>query len=194
VEKAELAKYWPDGVSVSVTEYEPKAVAALDGLYHIDGRGRPFKKLDPGESPALPIVSGLTADDLLSGGPLVQEGLAEVFRLVELLERRSDEFKLANISEIHYDQDRGMTLFTRDGGLEIKVGSGAFAEKLLRLGRVAAHLKLTGRLGDLEYLNLDCPPRVTGRFRAGRSAPGPAGPGDRAASEGASETPAQGEG
>jgi cell division protein FtsQ len=168
VESAELTRYVPDGVSVAVTEYEPKALASLDNLYYIDGLGRPFKRLDPGENPNLSIVSGFEIDDLLSGGPLVLEGLGEVLRLMGLLAERGDEFRLANISEIHYDPDRGVTLFTLGGELEIKVGSGAFAEKLIRLGRVAAYLKLDDRLGDLEYLNLDCPPRVTGRFKKGR--------------------------
>jgi cell division protein FtsQ len=177
VESAELVRYFPDGVSVTVKEYDPRAIAALDNLYLIDEKGRPFKRLDPGENPPLPIVSGFAADDLLSGGPLVLDGVGEVLRLMELLAGRTDEFRLANVSEIHYDPDRGVTFFTRDGELEVKVGRGAFAEKLIRLGRVAAHLKLGGRLGDFGHLNLDSPPRVTGRLRKGlgRAAKEPAG-------------------
>jgi hypothetical protein len=90
------------------------------------------------------------------------------------LSGRTDEFRLANVSEVHYDPDRGVTLFIKGGELEVKVGSGAFAEKLIRLGRVAAYLKLSDRFGDLEYLNLDCPPRVTARLKKGRRAPRPA--------------------
>jgi hypothetical protein len=167
VESASLNRYFPDGVSLEIVEYRPLALVALDQIHYLDGRGRPFKLLEPGENPDLPIVSGLAVDDLLSGSPLVQDGLEQVFRLIDLLAARTDEFRLPEIGEIHYDPDLGVSMITRDGRLEVDLGIGAFAEKLIRLGRAAAHLKLTGRFGDVGHLGLDCPPRITARPREG---------------------------
>ena len=172
IKSADLTRYIPDGVTIEVEEYEPKALAAIGNIYYIDELGHPFKMLDPGENPNLTIVSGFEVDELLIGGPLVLDGVGQVLRLMELLAARTDEFRLANVSEINYDPDRGITLFLLGGEMEIKMGAGAFAEKLIRLGRVAARLKLDGRLGDLEYLNLDSPPRVIGRWKNGRGRSG----------------------
>ncbi|MDR2442271.1 MAG: FtsQ-type POTRA domain-containing protein [Deltaproteobacteria bacterium] len=164
VERAELSRSFPDGINLEITEYKAKAIVTLDHLYYIDEKGRPFKKLDPGENPDLPIISGFAIDDLLSGSPLVLEGLGEVFSLMEHLSARHDEFRLANIAEFNHDPDRGVTIFTKGGQLEIRVGNGAFAAKLNRLGRVTAHLKLTDRLKKLRYLDLDNPLKVIGRL------------------------------
>jgi cell division septal protein FtsQ len=164
VERVEVGRTLPDGLSVEVTEYRAKALVNLYHLYYMDARGRPFKKLDPGEAPDLPIVGGFSSDELLAAGPLARRGVAETFELMDALSARTDELRLENISELHYDHDRGLTVFTRRGGLKIKFGLGAYEEKLRRLGRVLAYLKLRGQLEGLRSLNLDVPPRVTARW------------------------------
>jgi cell division protein FtsQ len=165
IERAEITQALPDGLSLIIYEYKPKAVVNLDYLYYIDSHGTPFKRLDPGEISELPIISGFFIDELQNGGPLVQDGLVKVFELVNLLQNRTDDFNLANISEINYDPDRGMTLFTKHGGLEIKIGQGAYSQKVWRLGKVMAYLKREELASGLAYINLDCPPRVTVSYR-----------------------------
>jgi cell division protein FtsQ len=165
VDKAELSRSFPDSISLEVTEYRPKALVSLEHLYYIDDAGRAFKKLDPGENPDLPIISGFNIDVLMNSGPLFRENIGEIFRLMSILAQRTDEFNIANISEFHYDPDMGLTIFTRQGGFEVKAGFGAYTEKFARLGRVMTYLKAKDQLAGLFYLNLDCPPRVTVRYK-----------------------------
>ncbi|MGL4208884.1 MAG: cell division protein FtsQ/DivIB, partial [Candidatus Adiutrix sp.] len=75
----------------------------------------------------------------------------------------NDEFRLDNISEINYDLVRGITLFTRNLGIQVKVGFGSYEEKFRRLGRVLANLKMQNKYEGLSYLNLEASPRVTVR-------------------------------
>lgn len=166
-----VSRKMPDAVSIEITEHRPKLLVSLGRLYYLNDRGEPFKELGPGESPRLPIVSGFGEDDLLSPGPAVKAAMAEVFWLVETLAPRNDEFGLDNISEINYDLVRGLTVYTKNKGLEVKVGFGAYEEKFRRLGRVLAHLKVRGKYDGLVYLNLEASPRVTVRYDESPAAP-----------------------
>lgn len=165
VAKAAISRVMPDTLAMEIVEYRPKSLVNLGTLYYLDVSGRPFKKVEPGENPDLPIVSGFSQADLLEWNQAVTDGLAEVFSLMEILEARQDGFRLNNISEIHFDQIRGLTIFTRDEGLQVKVGSGRFEEKINRLGRVVAWMKNNGQYAGLVYLNLECAPRVVARHK-----------------------------
>ncbi|MDR1576676.1 MAG: FtsQ-type POTRA domain-containing protein [Deltaproteobacteria bacterium] len=164
VEEAKISRVLPDGLLVEVTEYQPKALVILDELYYLDEKGRAFKKLDPGDNPDLPIISGFSLDELISGGPLVQRALGEAFDLMDILADRSDEFRLDSVSELNYDHDLGLTVFTRRSGLKLRVGFGSYSEKFRRLGRVMAHLKVTGQAAGLAFIHLETPPRVVLRY------------------------------
>ncbi|MDR2421853.1 MAG: FtsQ-type POTRA domain-containing protein, partial [Deltaproteobacteria bacterium] len=133
VEEAHVSRILPDGLLVEVTEYKPKALVSLDQLYYLDEKGRAFKKLDPGENPDLPIITGFSLDELISGGPLTKEGLNECFQLMDVLAERTDDFRLDSVSELNYDHDLGLTVFTRRSGLRLRVGFGSYGEKFRRL-------------------------------------------------------------
>ncbi len=164
LDTVEVDRQMPDTVTIKVTEHQPRLLISLGRLYYLNESGEPFKELAPGENPKLPIVSGFGTDELLSPSPSMRTAIGEIFTLVEVLSKRNDEFRLANISEINYDMVRGLTLFTKNKGLEVKVGLGSYAEKFRRLGRVLAHLKVEGKYDRLVYLNLEASPRVIVRY------------------------------
>jgi cell division septal protein FtsQ len=161
----------PDGILIKVVEYKPRAVVSLDRLYYVDGRGRPFKSLEPGENPDKPIVSGFTLDELINEGPLAAQAVSEVFELMDILDRRTDGWRLDEISEIRRDPDIGITLFTRRTGIEARLGFGPFAEKAARLGKVTDRLSARGHLAGVTHMNLECAPRVTVRWARGMKPP-----------------------
>ncbi|MDR2368807.1 MAG: FtsQ-type POTRA domain-containing protein [Deltaproteobacteria bacterium] len=176
IENAEISQTWPSGLSLNITEYKPKAIVSLQHLYFINENGTPFKKLDPGEISDLPLISGFTVDDLSSSGPLVSDALAEIFALIDVLGERDDDYATANVAEFHYDPDRGLTLFAKKTGVQIKVGLGGYSKKFWRLGKVMNHLKKEGLDEGLAYVNLEYPGRVTVSYRPG-AAPTAAAPG-----------------
>ncbi|GHV56261.1 hypothetical protein FACS189460_0720 [Deltaproteobacteria bacterium] len=164
LDEVKVYKTMPDTVTIEVLEHRPKLLVSLGRLYYLNDKGVPFKELEPGESPDLPIVSGFTEDELLSRSSGVKNSLSEVFLLLEALAARNDEFRFDNISEVNYDSVRGLTLFTKDNNLEVKIGFGAYEEKFRRLGRVLTHLKLHGQFDGLVYINLEASPRVIVRY------------------------------
>ncbi len=168
LEEVKISRQMPDTVAIEIKEHHPKVLVNLGRLYYLNERGEPFREVASGENPPLPILTGFKDDDLLSPGPRVKAALTEVFWLVDTLGQRNDEFRLDNISEVNYDMVRGLTLFTKNNQLEVKIGFGAYEEKFRRLGRVMAYLKLRNEYDGLAYLNLEASPRVTVRYHNGQ--------------------------
>ncbi len=160
VESVTIERVMPDTIEIAVKEYHPEVVVNLGALYYMDEKGRPFKMLEPGENPDLPIVSGFGEDELLNPGLSTKAAIEETFWLIRALARRNDEFKMDNVSEVHYDAAAGFTIFTRQDSLQIKVGFGAYEEKFRRLGRVMAYMKLHGQSERLSYINIENNPKI----------------------------------
>jgi cell division protein FtsQ len=158
----------PDGVTIRITEYKPKALVSLGEIYYLDKKGRPFKSLSPGESPDFPLVSGFTLDELLNEGPLTKKAVSEIFELMDILSERNDELRLDNISEFHHDPDIGVTVYTKTGGTEIRLGFQPFSEKIVRLGKVIERLKKEDLFRSVVFFNLESVPRVIVRYANGR--------------------------
>ncbi|MDR0355150.1 MAG: FtsQ-type POTRA domain-containing protein [Deltaproteobacteria bacterium] len=165
VDDAKLRQSYPDGLKLTITEFEPKAIVNLEYLYYIDVKGKPFKILERGEVSDLPIISGFAFDDLVSASPLVQDRLNKAFELIDLLAVRNDKLNISNISEINCDPDRGVAVYLR-GGMEIKIGLDGFERKLWRLGRVLSHLEQNEQEMDIDYINLLSPAKVVVKPRS----------------------------
>lgn len=166
VEEAKLTRKLPDTIIITIKEREPRALISLGEIYYLDEKGTAFKKLDPKEIPYMPIITGLTRADLVDRKEHTRKDLKEVFALMDVLSERNDRFRVSNISEINFDPVRGISMFTRDDNVQVKIGLGEYEKKMKRLGRVLAHLKINGRCQGLTYFNLECSPRVVVRHAA----------------------------
>ena len=161
-----ITRQMPDTISIDVKERRPKTLINLGALYYVDETGKPFKRLDPKENPGLPIITGFSWEDFVKREEYTRKDVREVFSLLAVLAERNDRFRLDNISEVHFDAARGLTLFTRAENIQVKVGRGDYRVKMRRLGRVLAHLKIKGESEGLVYFNLESAPRVIVRRQA----------------------------
>lgn len=155
-----VSRKLPETIMVNIVERRPRVLVSMDALYYLDETGTPFKKVDPKDNPELPIITGFTRADLVDRREHTLGDLMEVFDLLDALAERNDRFRVGNISEINFDPVRGLSLFTRDDKVQVKIGHGDFRQKLKRLGRVLAHLKIQGQYDGVTYFNLECSPRV----------------------------------
>ncbi|MFH1138915.1 MAG: FtsQ-type POTRA domain-containing protein [Pseudomonadota bacterium] len=165
VQEVNVSRKLPDAIVIKVKERRPETLISLGALYYLDKDGRPFKKVDPSEKPELPIITGFDREDFIKPADSVRRDLGEIFSLLDALADRNDRFRLENISEVNFDPDRGLTLFTREESVQLKIGWGDYTAKMKRLGRVLAYLKIKGDYDGLSYLNLECSPRVIVRRR-----------------------------
>jgi cell division septal protein FtsQ len=160
VEDVNLKRKMPDTIIIDIKEHRPCSLVNLDGLFYLNEKGQPFKKVDAKEKPGLPIITGFSKEDFLKREVFTQRDLTEVFSLLEVLAERNDRFRLDNISEVNFDPARGISIFTRNDNVQVKVGLGDYRAKMRRLGRVLAHLKIKGKAEGLVYFNLESSPRV----------------------------------
>jgi cell division septal protein FtsQ len=112
----------PHTVVVDVRERAPAAVVELDGLYLADAAGRVFKRAatEHGEGAGLPVVTGL---DRAVYGADPDAGAAEVARaLAALTAWRAAGTARPEVGEVHVDRRGGLTFFTYDGAVAIRIG------------------------------------------------------------------------
>jgi cell division septal protein FtsQ len=152
VETVRIHRYFPDGLSISITEREPVAVVNMGFIYYLDKKGSVFKALNQGDRLDYPVVTGFSEEDMTGDPGGAQNALRDTCDLLDVL-RQKGTFLLADISEIHYDKGFGFTLFTASGALPVKIGSGDFSAKIDRFSRI--YRDLMAQRATLHYIDLD---------------------------------------
>jgi cell division septal protein FtsQ len=152
VETVRIHRYFPDRLSISISEREPLAIVNMGFIYYLDRKGTVFKVLNQGDRLDYPVVTGFSEEDMNNNPAATREALKTTCELLEIL-REKGAFILADVSEIHYDKGYGFTLFTASGALPVKVGSGDFAAKLERFARI--YRELMAQCPSLHYIDLD---------------------------------------
>jgi cell division septal protein FtsQ len=152
VETVRINRYFPDGISISITEREPLAIVNMGFIYYLDKDANVFKTLNKGDKLDYPVVTGFSEEDMGSDPNGTKEALRATCELLKIL-REKGAFILADVSEIHYDKGYGFTMFTASGALPVKIGDGEFAAKVERFSRIYHDLMV--QRPALQYIDLD---------------------------------------
>ncbi len=159
VAKAELTRKWPNRVQISISEREPAALVQLGELYYADRQGNLFKPLTPGDPLDFPVITGLKQEQFAPGqaGPLIY---SQVMEVMDSLKEAPPPLNLANISEIHADQERGFTVYANGLKGGVHLGLSDFPAKLQKFAQIWPLLTQKGYLHQVSLINLDYPQRV----------------------------------
>lgn len=152
VETVRIHRYFPDRLSITISEREPMALVNMGFIYYLDRKGTVFKVLNQGDRLDYPVVTGFSEEDMNSNPAGTREALKTTCELLRIL-REKGAFILADVSEIHYDKGYGFTLFTASGALPVKIGSGDFTAKVDRFARI--YRDLMAQRATLQYIDLD---------------------------------------
>jgi len=152
VETVKINRYLPDAIAITVTEREPVAIVNMGFIYYLDSKGKVFKVLNQGDKLDFPVVTGFSEETLGSDPKGTKEALETTCLLLKTL-REKGAFILADVSEIHYDKGYGFTLFTSNGALPVKIGSGDFPAKIERFARI--YRDLMAQSTTIHYIDLD---------------------------------------
>lgn len=120
---------FPDRLVITVKERKTVAVVKMDRLFYLDQQGAILKEVEKGESLDYPIITGL------EGKSLRPDQISDAFEFL----RESIRFPFPawqNISEVQVSEIHGITFFTMNEGMEIRVGKGQYRGKLWRLNKV----------------------------------------------------------
>jgi cell division protein FtsQ len=137
VRRADVVRELPDRVVISVEERRPFTLVHGGRLHWMDEEGRLLGTSPSAVSSPLPVISGLTADELASmrtsPGPKARAAIAVIRALI-----RSGGLT-AEISEIDMSRREGPVLYTIDG-VEVRLGNEDWEERLQRLEGVLAQV------------------------------------------------------
>jgi cell division protein FtsQ len=163
VEKAKVKRDWTNqAVIIEVQERVPQALILLEDLYLVDRHGEVFKKAEPKDRLDLPVLTGLNRREILERDPCAVDLLHQALDFLQLL-GQTKVFTPREVSEIHLSKQNGLTIFTLNGGIPIRLGSGELPDKLRRLEKVLPDLQQKSK--NVEYLDLNYPKKVVVKMK-----------------------------
>jgi cell division protein FtsQ len=140
VRRAHVARHLPGRVTVLVEEREPYALVNASGLHWIDAEGYLVTTDARPGSTGLPILTGVGAP--APGATAPSETLRAGLALLHVLQRTSARLA-ARVSEVDLGRASGPVLYLVDG-IEVRVGSEGWEDRLARLDGVLAELDARG--------------------------------------------------
>jgi len=162
VHSARVRRELPHRAIIQVREERPVAIVVMEHAngaeYYVSARGRIFARVGRGDARDLPYVTGLVPADVAEGDGFASRALRRAIALM----RRSGG---PEISEIHLDRKRGLTLMPVRPAIPIELGWQHFEEKLGRLPRVMA--LWAGREDEIAAVSLFFDDEVIVRTRGG---------------------------
>ena len=152
IERAQVTRTFPDKLTISICERKPVALINIDQLYLVDEKGTIFTRAEGEDRLALPILTGMSREDVMSRKQAITPLINQALTLMHNLEQEG--IALSTVSEIHLDPILGLTLFTTPGAVQIEMGFTPFETKCKRLCAVVEDLKkrnLVPHIIDLTY-------------------------------------------
>jgi cell division protein FtsQ len=133
VRRVLVRREFPRRVIIEVEERKPKAVVAIGQLYYVDSDGVIFAPVGRRDKIDLPLITGLSAEQLSAPGRDLSRRLQEALQLGDLMALEAHK-----LSEIHFAAAQRIVLYTTGYPLAVHMGWGNWSDKLARVKRVLA--------------------------------------------------------
>lgn len=161
IKEAAVHRKLPHMVWIYVKEHVPAAIIRTDDWYYADRSGNPFKKVGLGEDRDFAVFTGL--DELAGAGKLndLKSKIVELLKVNKLFEA-SELGEIYGLSEIHYSNNKGVSIITLNNPMELRLGFGPFAEKIERLEAVYPAIRSHG--GIVAYVDLSPEGKVVVKY------------------------------
>src|SRR5207253_11161337 len=138
VRRADVVREFPNRIVISVEERRPFTLVHAGRLHWMDEEGRVLSEERRAVVPGVPVISGLTEEELVSmrtsPGPKARAAGALIRALL-----RSGNALAAEFSESDMSRPEGPVLYTVDG-VEVRLGAEDWDERLARLEGVLAQV------------------------------------------------------
>jgi cell division septal protein FtsQ len=112
-------------------------------LHWIDENGIPVAREAHAVAPSLPVISGLSPEELASASRSPSERLLTGVQLIRTLLRAGSPL-VGQISEVDVSRSDGPVLYTVDG-IEVRLGSEEWDSRIPRLAGVLAQVASSGQ-------------------------------------------------
>jgi len=143
VRRAEVIRAFPNRVTVVVEERRPFTLVHAGRLHWIDENGVTIAREANAVAPSLPVISGLSPEEIASASRAPSERLLTGVQLIRTLLRAGSPL-VGQISEVDVSRSDGPVLYTVDG-VEVRLGSEEWDSRIPRLAGVLAQVASSGQ-------------------------------------------------
>jgi cell division protein FtsQ len=166
IQSAQIARELPGRVQIKVTERTAVALASVgEDLFLVTPQGEPFKKVEPGETFDLALITGLSLTEMARDRDREMDRMRTAIDVLGQY-ARLDMSHAQPPQEVALHDDGRVTLVVGSRGIHLELGREAFRSKLLMAGRVLARLSAKGGQPEVLFLDNEAhPERVVVRLR-----------------------------
>lgn len=150
VKSVSVTRHLPSHLTIEVVEHRAIATLTLGELYLVNEDAAPFKRIKPGDSVDLPLVTGLDRDAMTERHDDAVAALRQALTLIEAYGAQPSA-GAQPLSEVNLHPE-GITAVTADGQ-EIEFGEGDVLPKLGRLARVRKELHARSMVAEVIRLD-----------------------------------------
>jgi len=150
IRTVKLERRFPHTLVVEVEKQAPAALARMDDFYYVNRWGEIFKKVSGSDDMDLPVITGLSTDNMDVG-----EELRQAIHVVKVLEPEEGPWSVSELSEIHVRKDGAMSLYFNHVKAEITFMWDELADKMDGLRQVTEHLNQSGKINLVTRINLN---------------------------------------
>jgi cell division protein FtsQ len=143
VRRAEVIRAFPNRVTIVVEERRPFTLVHAGRLHWIDEEGVRVAAEGRAVTMALPVISGLTDDEIAAASRAPSERVLTGVRLIRTLLRAGSPL-VTQISEVDVGRTDGPVLYTVDG-IEVRLGAEEWDARIPRLAGVLAQVAASGQ-------------------------------------------------
>ena len=138
IRRADVVRALPNRLTILVEERRPFTLVHAGRLHWLDEEGHVLGEETRAVAPEVPIISGLTEDELTTMRTAPTTKARDAITLIRALLRTGGGLA-AEISEIDMGRAEGPVLYTVDG-VEVRLGTDDWDERLARLEGVLAQV------------------------------------------------------
>lgn len=166
IERATVTRRLPSTIHIDVVEREARAAAVIGGeLYLATREGDLFKRLDQADPDDLPIITGITPEQVTSDRPGVVLSVKRLLDVADDLDRVGVS-KRYPIQELHLERDGALVATIGREAIALHLGHPPYRAKIEQGARVLAEIARRKADASVIFLDNDAnPERVVVRMR-----------------------------
>jgi len=166
IKQVKVSRVLPSTLRIELEEREVGALASIgEHLYLITKSGEPFKEVEEGDPYDLPVVTGISTEEIARD----RERAVERFALALEILRHWERIPMSRVlpaQEIHLGPGGDAVLTIGKKGITVHLGFGPWRKKMLMAERVIQKLEKSGKTPGIVFAdNQAHPERVVVRMR-----------------------------
>jgi cell division protein FtsQ len=165
ISEVRVRRRLPATLAIEVKERRAAALVALGETYLASKEGTIIKRLEQGDPTDLPLVTGLTAPELLEDRPGAELAIAKALDIARQF-AVTDIAQKHPLQEVHVSKDGTWSLVVGKSGIRMQLGNSPFQRKFEQASRVFRELeRRNAKAGSILLDNDARPDRVVVRMK-----------------------------